>query len=137
MPPEHRQLLVDVAAAEFVRVQIGPIGWVVLEAMASQAPPSRGVTEVACSARSLAKVVGVSKDTVARSLSALIVLGIVERVHHRDELSGRFSSTTYRVDLALVGIAVVVARHDPLPSNARPHEPSSALTDDHQLSLLR
>lgn len=119
MPPERRKfVVVDVTAVEDLRVQIGPIGWVVLEAMASQAPPGRGVMEVACSARSLARVVGVSKDTVARSLAGLIGRRIVERVHHRDELSGRFTSTTYRVDLALVGITVVDARHDSAPSEA-------------------
>jgi len=137
MRPERRRLVIDVATAEVVRAKVGPIGWVVLEAMASLAPPGRGVAEVACSARSLAALVRVSKDTVARSLGSLIALGIVERVDHRDELSGRFSATTYRLDLALVGITVVVDRTDPLPLTHSPRERPSLLTASNQLTLLQ
>jgi hypothetical protein len=137
MRPERRRLVIDVATAEVVRAKVGPTGWVVLEAMASQAPPGRGDVEVACSARSLAVLVSVSKDTVARSLGVLIALGIVKRVDHRDELTGRFSATTYRVDLALVGITVVVDRTDPPPSTHSPRERPSPLTDSDQLTLLQ
>ena len=61
---------------------------------------------------------GVSKDTVARSLRSLTEVGIVERVDHRHELSGRFGATTYRVDLPSVGITVAVSY---------PTEPGSAV----------
>ena len=110
MPPEQPRLLIDVATAAAVRESVGPISWVVLEAIASLAPPGAGVVEVECSARSLAGLVRVSKDTVARSLASMIALGVVERVDHRDELSGRFLSATYRVDMSTVGISVVVPK---------------------------
>ena len=73
---------------------------------------------------------------MARSLASMIALGIVERVDHRDELSGRFLSTTYRVDLSTVGISVVV------PQTSRvgiEHERAHALSARNpaaQLSLL-
>jgi len=136
MPPERRRLLIDVAAAEVVRVRVGPIGWLVFEAIASFAPPDRGVVEVACSARSLSEVVGVSKDTVARSLRSLTEVGLVERLDHRHELSGRFLSTTYRVDLSAVGISVVVSPSPaPASSTSAPPRPP-ARNPAAQLSLL-
>lgn len=134
MPPERRLLLIDVDVALKVRGEVGPVGWLVLEAMASQAPPDQGVVEVASSARSLSEVVGVSRDTVARSLRSLTEGGLVARVDHRDELSGRFRSMTYRVDLSAVGISVVVSQSPaPAPSapTRRPARASAA-----QLSLL-
>ena len=117
MSPEHRGLLIDVGVALEVRGEVGPVGWLVLEVIASLAPPDQGVVEVVCSARSLSEVVGVSKDTVARSLASMIALGIMERVDHRDELSGRFRSMTYRVDLSAVGISVVVSQ-SPVPASS-------------------
>ena len=136
MPPERRGLLIDVDVALEVRGEVGPVGWLVLEAIASLAPPDQAVVEVACSARSLSEVVGLSKDTVARSLRSLIEVGIVARVDHRHELSGRFLSTTYRVDLSAVGISVVVSQ-SPAPASGR-NAPtrSPARNPADQLSLL-
>jgi hypothetical protein len=136
MPPERRGLLIDLTVAEEVRVRTGPVGWVVLEAMASLAPPGAGFVEVECSARSLLGLVRVSKDTVARSLASMIALGVVERVDHRDEMSGRFLSTTYRVDLSTVGITVVVPQQ--AESASRTSAPTRSPTPNPvaQLSLL-
>jgi DNA-binding MarR family transcriptional regulator len=91
MPPERRQLVIDLATAAAVRAQVGPSGWLVLEAVASHASGEGPVVEVACSTRSLAEVLGVSRDSVARALRLLAAVGIVERVDHRDDRSGRFS----------------------------------------------
>jgi DNA-binding transcriptional ArsR family regulator len=136
MPPDHRGLLLDVDVALRVRREVGPVAWLVLEAIASLAPLDKGVVEVACSARSLSEVIGMSKDTVARSLASMIALGVVERVDHRDELSGRFLSATYRVDLSTVGISVVVAQMPaPVPSTSAPAR-SLARMPAAQLSLL-
>ena len=85
MPRERRQLVIDVDAAAFVRDRVGPIGWLVVESVAAHAPPGSGVVEVRCSSRSLAEVVGVSKDSVARAFRSLTDARIVERVNHRDE----------------------------------------------------
>jgi DNA-binding IclR family transcriptional regulator len=136
MPPEQCRLLIDLVAAKAVRRQVGLIGWVVLEAIASLAPPTPGVVEMECSARSLAELVGVSKDTVARSLASMIVDGIVERVDHRDELSGRFLSTTYRVDLSAMGITVVGPHRPALVQSTSTSTRSPVRTPASQLSLL-
>ncbi len=129
--------MIDLDTAAIVRTQTGPIGWLVLEAIAAHAPPGRTVVEVRCSSRSLAAIVGVSKDSVARAFRCLIDAGIVERVDHREERSGRFSSTTYRVDLASAGLIVVAVSQnataatvvtDPVPTDPR--------TPGDQLSLL-
>lgn len=136
MPPEQPRLLIDVATAAAVRESVGPISWVVLEAIASLAPPGAGVVEVECSARSLAGLVRVSKDTVARSLASMIALGVVERVDHRDELSGRFLSVTYRVDLSTVGISVVVPKPAESASSTSAPTPTPARASAAQLSLL-
>lgn len=134
---ERRQLVIDVNTAALVRGEVGPISWLVVEAIAAHAPPGRGVVEVRCSSRSLAEVVDVSKDSVARAFRSLTDAGIVERVDHRDERSGRFASTTYRVDLAAAGISVVA-----VSQTAGPVSPATDHRDDHssppgdQLSLL-
>lgn len=133
MPPERRQLLIDLDTAGLVRAQAGPIGWLVLEAIASHAAPGRAVVEVRCSSRSLAAIVGVSKDSVARAIRCLIDAGIVERVDHREERSGRFSSTTYRVDLASAGLTVVTVSHHVAPVATASDPPR---TPGDQLSLL-
>jgi hypothetical protein len=136
MPPDHRGLLLDVDLALRVRREVGPVAWLVLEAIASLAPPDQGVVEVGCSARSLSELIGVSKDTVARSLRALIEVGIVARFDHRDELSGRFVSATYRVELSTVGISVVESQlHSPASSTSAPTR-APARNPAAQLSLL-
>lgn len=136
MPPERRGLLIDVDLALRVRREVGPVAWLVLEAIATFAPPGAGVAEVACSARSLAGLVRVSKDTVARSLASMIALGVVERVDHRDELSGRFLSTTYRVDLSTVGISVVAPQPAESASSTSAPTRSAGRNPAAQLSLL-
>jgi hypothetical protein len=136
MPPERRLLLIDVDMAREVRREVGPVGWLVLEAIAAFAPPGAAVTEVTCSARSLAGLVRVSKDTVARSLASMIALGVIVRVDHRDETSGRFLSTTYRVDLSTVGISVVVPQARAQASSTSAPTRPPARSPAAQLSLL-
>jgi DNA-binding transcriptional ArsR family regulator len=137
MPRERRRLVIDLDTAALVRTQFGPTGWLVLEAIAAHASPGRGVVEVRCSSRSVAGMVGVSKDSVARALRCLTGAGLVERVDHREERSGRFSSTTYLVDLAAAGITVVTVSHDddPVPVPTGPPRTNQRTPGD-QLSLL-
>ncbi len=104
-----------------------------LEAIAAHAPPGRTVVEVRCSSRSLAAIVGVSKDSVARAFRSLADVGIIERVDHREERSGRFSSTTYRVDLASAGLTVVTVSQNIAPVATASDLPRSP---GDQLSLL-
>jgi hypothetical protein len=93
------------------------------------------VVEVVCSARSLSQLVAVSKDTVARSLRSLIEVGIVARVDHRDELSGRFAPATYLVDLSTVGISVVVTQQAESASSTSAPTRSFGRNPASQLSL--
>jgi len=95
------------------------------------------VVEVRCSSRSIAAIVGVSKDSVARAFRSLTDAGIVERVDHREERSGRFSSSTYRVDLASTGITVVIVSHESTPTAvvSAPTRTGPRASGD-QLSLL-
>jgi hypothetical protein len=136
MPPERRLLVIDVDVALKARGEVGPVGWVVLEAVASLAPTDAGMVEVECSARSLAGLVCGSRDTVARSIASMIALGIVERADHRDELSGRFSKTTYRVDLSTVGIGVVMPKSAVSGSSTSAATRSRGGSSAAQLSLL-
>lgn len=78
-----------------------------------------------------------SKDSVARAFRSLTDAGIVERVDHRDERSGRFTSTTYLVDLAAAGISVVAVSQTAAPvSSATDHRDDHSSPPGDQLSLL-
>ena len=80
-----------------------------LEALATDAPPGCRIVRFRGGTRTVAGRVGRSKDAVARALRILADAGIVERVEHRDELSGRFDVAEYVVDLAAAGLAVTDA----------------------------
>ena len=133
---ERRRLVIDADLAETVRARVGLVGWVVLEVIAGHTPPGRGVVEVRCSARSLAPGVGVSKDSVARALRSLAEAGIVERVDRRDERSGRFVATSYRVDLAAAGITVAAVSLSTTPAPAAAPSPTDRRPPCDHLSLI-
>jgi len=137
MQPEQSQLVIDLDTAALVRGRVGGTGWLVLEAIASRSPAGQAVVEIRCSTRALAEIVGVSKDSVSRACRILADAGIARRVDHRDQQSGRFSSTTYVVDLAAAGLTVVAASRTPAtvpPDTDPPRNSTSPLGD--QLSLL-
>lgn len=127
--------MIDLDAASAVRLEVRAIAWVALEAMVGLAPAGSDVVEVACSARSLGELLRVSKDTAARALRSLSELYVVERLDHRHELSGQFSGSTYRIDLARVGLRITVATSDASTSPARTARPASRTAAD-QLNLL-
>ena len=106
MPPERRRLVIDVDVAIVVRERVGAAAWLVLEALAMGPSAGEAVVEVVGSTRSVGASVGLSKDAVARALRCLAAAGLVERVDHRDRVTGRFVSTTYVVDLAAGGLSV-------------------------------
>ena len=135
-----RFLVIDLAVAGGVRVAVGPAAWFVLEALAADAPPGCRTVRFRGGTRAVAGRVGRSKDAVARALRVLTDAGIVERVEHRDELSGRFDVAEYVVDLAAAGLAVTDAVSDPAataagPVPAVPPRPVPNVFG-HQLSLL-
>jgi DNA-binding transcriptional MocR family regulator len=137
MQHERRQLVIDLDRAVTVRGRVGGTGWLVLEAIASRSPAGQPVVEIRCSTRALAEIVGVSKDSVSRACRVLAEGGIVRRVDHRDQRSGRFSSTSYVVDIAAAGLTVVTVSHTPAtvaPATERPRDGSDPLGD--QLRLL-
>jgi DNA-binding transcriptional MocR family regulator len=100
------------------------------------------VVEVASSTRDLAESLNLSKDTVARALRALARAGLARRVDRRSDRTGRFTATTYVVDLCAAGLAVteppdvsaaappeVVQATSPVSEARRP--PSSASQLEH------
>ena len=107
--PRDRYLVINLAVAGPVRVAVGPAAWFVLEALAADAPPGCRMVRFRGGTRVVAGRVGWSKDAVARALRVLTEAGVVERVEHRDELSGRFDVAEYVVDLAAAGLAVTDA----------------------------
>ncbi len=151
--PRDRYLVINLAVAGPVRVAVGPAAWFVLEALAADAPPGCRTVRFRGGTRAVAGRVGRSKDAVARALRVLTDAGIVERVDHRDEVSGRFDAVEYVVDLAAAGLAVTdaVSHHtdtdtvDPVSPHADtatgarvPVVPPRPVPDvfGHQLSLL-
>src|SRR5690606_34823464 len=114
--------------------KLGPVTWVVLEAIASSTTAG-GSDGSACSSRSLAELVGVSKDTVARSIRTLIDHGLVIRFEQRDELTGRFGPVSYRLDLEAVGITVVTDEPEITDRAACPNRTTAATRTD-QLTLI-
>ncbi len=104
-----RFLAIDLVVAGPVRVAVGPAAWFVLEALAADAPPGCRIVRFRGGTRAIARRVGRSKDAVARALRVLTEAGVVARVEHRDELSGRFDAAEYVVDLAAAGLAVTDA----------------------------
>ena len=111
-----------------------------LEALAADAPPGCRMVRFRGGTRAVAGRVGRSKDAVARALRVLTEAGVVARVEHRDELSGRFDVAEYAVDLAAAGLAVTdaVSPHTDTAGVSVPAAPPRPVPDvfGHQLSLL-
>jgi len=107
MPPDRRQLVIDLETTTELRRRLGPIAWCVLETLAGRAEIVRHTLVAECGSRSLASDLGVSKDSAARGLRVLIAEGLVERLDQRDPCSGRFGSTAYRVSLSATGIKIL------------------------------
>jgi len=140
MPLEPRRLVINLGAASSVRRALGPTAWFVLEALGAQAPADQSRVEVACSSRLLGEKLDLSKDTVARALRRLTDVGIVERIDHRNHLSGRFESSAYVVDFAAAGLSIEAVSHraeasaaDASPGPVRRVDPDRS---GDQLSLL-
>jgi len=104
MTADERRLVLDLARVEPVRRMVGPTSWIVLEALAGRSMTSLPAVEVEGSTRDLAEVLGLSKDTVARALRTLARAELVRRVDRRSDRTGRFTATTYVVDLAAAGL---------------------------------
>jgi hypothetical protein len=106
MRREGRRLVVDVERAPTLRAAIGPMAWLVLEALAERCPPRSPSAELEFNTRQLSAALGLYKDSVARALRILASRGLVRRTDHRDPRSGRFQASVYLVDLAAAGLVV-------------------------------
>ena len=114
--------------------EVTAVGLEAIEDASGCAPVRTSMSEIA---GSLAVIVGVSKDSAARAIRSLTDAGIVERVDHREARSGRFSSTTYRVDLASAGITVVSVSQNTAPAAVVTDSvPTISRSPGDQLSLL-
>lgn len=82
--------------ADELRRHLGPASWTVLEAMMQRASETDGGLAVGVSIRSLASSLGLSKDTIARSVRRLRDAGLVSSIQRRDS-SGAFAAGSYRL----------------------------------------
>jgi len=87
-----------------LRPTLEPTTWLVLEELAITARVVDGVAVSRLSVRSLAERLGRSKDAMARALRLLTDIGLIERLEERDDVSGRFVSVHYCVDLRTAGL---------------------------------
>ena len=114
--------------ADELRCRLGPASWTVLEAMMQRASETDGGLAVAVSIRSLASSLGLSKDTIARSVGRLRDAGLVSSIQRRDS-SGVFAAGSYQLAvprscLSLVSASVPAAAV-PALSLVRPARRSS------------
>jgi|GEM_PF-2097287 len=112
MSPEGRRLIVDLDVASSVRAEVGPAAWVVLEVLAGRSSLSGPVVEIEAGTRELGASLGLSKDTVARSLRALIGAGVVTRSDGRCGRTGQFTPSMYVLDIAAAGLTIEPGRHE-------------------------
>ena len=129
MTTADRHLALDLARVALVRRTVGPTPWVVLEALAGRSAASEAVVEIESSTRDLAELLGLSKDTVARALRVLARAELVRRVDRRSDRTGRFTATTYVVDLAGAGVTVLGEGGLPDMATAEVAAPTRPATD--------
>lgn len=84
-----------------LRCRLGPASWTVLEAMMQRASETDAGLVVAVSIRSLASSLGLSKDTLARSVRRLRDAGLVSSLQRRGT-SGVFAAGCYRLAVPAV-----------------------------------
>lgn len=108
-----------------VRRRVGPVAWCALEILADR-PTVDGVVEA--SVRSIARELGVAKNTAHRAIAALVRAGLVDAVQGRSA-GGRFASGRYRLHLH----DLITTPTPTTPSTSRPRNPSTNYP--HQLTL--
>lgn len=140
MHREPRPVLLT-GPAGALRRRLGPISWVVLEALLARSTGTPQRCETQASVRSLARDVGVSDDTAARALATLKRDGIVVAVQDRNP-SGTFSTGRY-----LITVPDSITLPDRRPTDHQPTTttptttttsttaPSRTHHDDRQLTL--
>ena len=128
-------------SAPWVRCNVGPVAWVVLEALAERAVDDGTTTMSYRSVRDLAADLHLANDTVARALRRLADHGLA---HHRSDRSttGRFATGHYLLTLP-PDVLTPTTTHSPTPPPNRPKPPPNPTTaprpqttEHQQLDLL-
>jgi hypothetical protein len=134
-PPDRSAIALGPNAAE-LRRRLGPVAWVVLEALVESARDEGVLTVSDQSVRGVAEALGLAKDTVARALQRLAAEHLVTRSSKRDG-AGRFGAGSYVVDLptGLIVPAPTSTRVAPSP-RTRPARGPSRPSTVVQLSLI-
>ena len=116
-----RRLVIGSASTE-LRRRLGPTGWAVFEELVLCSVGSSDVCTASVSVRSLAALLGMSKDTVARALTRLRVSGLVS-AHQSRGSTGTFATGSYQLHLpacvALDDVSDTTAITAPSPRRAR------------------
>lgn len=134
-PPDRSAIALGPKAA-VVRRRLGPVAWVVLEALIESARDEGVLTVSDQSVRGVAEALGLAKDTVARALQHLAAEHLVTHMSKRDG-AGRFSAGSYLVDLptGLIVSIPISTRVAPSP-RAQPARVPSRPSTVVQLSLI-
>lgn len=129
--------------ADLVKRAVGPIAWLVLEHLVLTADAE---LESGATARSVAAVVSVSKDTAAAAIRRLEAAGLVER-RRQGRRHGRFDGAGLRVSLP-AGVSVTslsspttepplrqrTPRQTTKPAPSRPVEQLSLIDETHRVN---
>ena len=94
-PAPRRALVID-ASSLGLRRTLGPTAWVVFEELLLSATDESDGSIASVSVRSLAGSLGLSKDTVARSLGRIRAAGLVTSEQRRAD-TGVFAAGSYRL----------------------------------------
>lgn len=128
-------------SAPWVRRNVGPVAWAVLEALAERAVVDGTTTMSYRSVRDIAADLHLANDTVARALRRLADHGLAQ---HRADRSttGRFATGHYLLTLP-PDVLTPTATTAPTPPNDRPTSPPNPTTtprpqptEHQQLDLL-
>lgn len=133
-------------AERSLRRSLGPTAWAVLDDLRLDAVPGgAGRPVVSTSARRVADHLGITKNTAARALCALISAGIVRRRPQDTGVAGRFTRGTYELLVVpTIGTpcppnrdtVALAGAHAAAPGPARRRNRTTAAWQSAQLSLL-
>jgi DNA-binding transcriptional MocR family regulator len=140
LPADPRGLTLG-ASASWVRRNVGPVAWVVLEALAEHAIVDGTTTMSYRSVRDIAADLHLANDTVASALRRLAGHGLAQ---HRSDRSttGRFATGHYLLTLP-PHVLTPTTSHSPTSPPNRPKPPANPTTkrrpqttEHQQLDLL-
>ena len=125
-PPADPTSLTLGASAPWVRRNVGPVAWAVLEALAERAVVDGTTTMSYRSVRDLAADLNLANDTVARALRRLADHGLAQ---HRSDRSttGRFATGHYLLTLP-PDVLTQTRTATPTPLTKRPTSPPTTTT---------